>query len=45
MIYWSRVVRSTQFKSGGSNMYQNKGDENTQISEQLSCCAKLPNSA
>lgn len=45
IIYWYRVVRSTQLKSGGSDMYQNKGDENTQISEQLVCCVKLPNSA
>lgn len=27
IIYWSRVVRSTQLKSGGSDMYQNKTKE------------------
>lgn len=36
-ILVSRVVRSARLKSGGSDMYLNKGDENTQKTAGLLC--------
>lgn len=36
-ILVSRVVRYTRLKSGGSGMYLNKGNENTQKTAGLLC--------